>query len=230
MLACGHRASPLAHVLAVVADQNGAFNAGDLGQGIDKAGVFILQANFGVELHGIGPDGFALDDALFHLGLKEIHGVLLGILIGAVENHHIGGYMALFFGEHQQHQADEHAAQHRQGDHAGGQNDARGDGPEEEGNVQGFLDGCSETDDGQSAYHAQGKHHIGGDGQNDKGGDHGQAHQCHAKAGGIHDPGIGLAVDEKDEKAYGKGQTQGQHHVQDRNAGHIFQKAGFENI
>jgi len=74
--------------------------------------------------------------------------VLLGVLAVTVEDHHIGGHMALFIGENEQHQADEHAAEHRQGDHAGGQNDARGDGPEEEDDVQRLLNGRSETDDG----------------------------------------------------------------------------------
>ena len=138
--------------------------------------------------------------------------------------------MRFLVGKDKQNNADDHAADDCQRDHAGGQNDAHGNGPEEEGNVQRLLDGSAEADDGQSTHHTEGQHHIAGDCQNHKGGDHGQGNQSDTEAGGIHHTGEGLFIDHEDKKAQTEGKNKGDAHIQQTDAGHILQKAGFEDI
>ena len=65
--------------------------------------------------------------------------------------------------EYQQHEPNDHTAEDRQRNQPRRQNDAHGNGPEEEGNIQRFFDGGAEADDGQRAHHAQGQHHVAGD-------------------------------------------------------------------
>ena len=59
------------------------------------------------------------------------------------------------------------------------------------------------------------------DSQNHQGGNHGQGHQRHPKAGGVHHPGKGLFVDEEDKQPQPKGQHQSAPHVQQGYAAHI---------
>ena len=63
-------------------------------------------------------------------------GGLLGGGIGAGEHHDVGIEMGFFIHEDQKDDADDDATDDGQRDQAGGQNDAHGDGPEEEGDVR----------------------------------------------------------------------------------------------
>ena len=147
---------PSPHIVAVVADQHGAADALQLPQGVDKAGVLPLQPHLQVQLNLSGLDGLALESTAADLALQKILGRLGAAAAVAAEDQNVGVHMGLFVDKHQQHRADADASSHGQWYQSRRQDDACGDGPEEECDVQGLLDGGAETNDGQRAYHAQG--------------------------------------------------------------------------
>ena len=151
-------------------------------------------------------------------------------MVPAGEDHDIGVPVGLFVYKQQKDQADHHTADHCQGDHSRCENDAGRDGPEQERDVQRLFDGRAETDDGQRAHHAQRQDHVGGDGQDDLRGDHGEGDQRDAEGGGIHHALIRFFINKENEQAGAEGEGNGQHHVQRADGSHVFQKAGFENI
>ena len=142
----------------------------------------------------------------------------------------IGVAVDLLVGEDDEDDTDQNAAKDGQGEEAGGQHNANGDGPEQKGDVQRLLDGGPEPDNGKGAHHTQGEDHVGGDGQNDQSGNHGHGDQGSAKAGRVHDAIVGLFVHQEDKQSQSKGQQQSDHHVRDGDGGDVFQKAGRENV
>ena len=118
-----------------------------------------------------------------------------------MEDEDIGALAAPPPGKPPQHQAHKGAAQHRQEEKAGSQHNAHSDGPEEEGDVHGFLNGGAEPDDGQGAHHTQGEHHVAGHRQDQQGGDQRQGDEGYPEAGGVHHAAVALLIDQKDEQA-----------------------------
>ena len=220
----------LPHVIAVIGDDHRTVDPGHLGKNVDKIGIILFQTNLDIHFD-CTPDGrFALDRGAGHILGQKLSGSDLRIVIGAVEHHHIWMAVRLLIDKHQQNQPDADAANHRQRNHACRKDDACTNRPEQKGNIQRVLDCGTKTHDGQRADHTKGKNHIGGDCQNDDGGNHRQGHQRRAEAGGIHHTAVGLFVDEKDKQTDAEGQHDGQQHIQDADGGYIFQKAGFKNI
>src|SRR5699024_4945966 len=72
---------------------------------------------------------------------------------------------------------------------------ADGNGPEQERNVPRFLDGGTETDDGQAADHTETERQVGADGLHDQRGDDGHQQQREVEVFGIDGAAVGLAVD-----------------------------------
>ena len=223
-------AASLSHVIPVVADQAGAGDALHLGECVDKIRVVVLQADFQIQLDRSLYGAFALDDAPLQPFFQKGRRTFFGGGIRAGKDEDVGIAMGFPVDEREQDHPDEHAADDRQRNHSGGQHDAVGDGPEQEGDIQRLLDGRAEADDGEGADHAQGEDHVGRDCKNHDGGDHGEGHQGRAEAGGIHDPLIGFFIDEENEHSDAEGQNQSQDHVEKADACHILQKTGFENI
>ena len=100
--------------------------------------------------------------------------------------------------EEEQHCADKDAAQYRQRNHSCRQYNSYCDRPKQKGNIQGLLNYSTKTYNRQGTDHTQREYYVGGDGQDDNSGDHGQRDQCGTKTGGIHHALICFFIDEKD--------------------------------
>ena len=87
-------------------------------------------------------------------------------------------------------------------DHSGADDDTGTDGPEQEYQIQGFLDGRSKTDDGEGAHHAEGYHDAVLHGYENCGRDHAKEHEGQIKGFGIEDGFCHHAIDQKDENAH----------------------------
>ncbi len=124
----------------------------------------------------------------------------------------------------EQDNADQQAANDCQWNQPCRQHDADRNRPEEKGDIQRLLDGGTEADDGQGAYHTKGKYHIGSHSKNDKGCDHGEGDQRHAETGRVHNAGKGLFIDKKDEHADAESQQQRQRHVENTDTGDIIEE------
>ena len=126
-----------------------------------------------------------------------------------MDHQDVGGLPVLLPGERQQHKPYKEATQHRQGDQSRRQHNAHRNGPEQEGDVHGLLDGSPEADDRQSTHHAQGEDDVAGHRQDQQGSNQGKGDEGHAKAGGVHDAGVALFIDQENKQAQAESQRQG---------------------
>ena len=171
----------LTHIIAVVADKHCAADTLNTGQWCNKIGVVLFESYFQIQLHLSGRCSLALNHTALYIGLNEFLRFVFALLIGAFQYQDLWMYMRLLIDEYQQDHANDHTADYRQRNHTGSQNDAYGNRPEQERNIQGFFNSSAETDDGQGTHHTKGQHHIGGHRQNNYGGNHGQRDEGYAE-------------------------------------------------
>ena len=140
----------------------------------------------------------------------------------AAEHHYVGMRIRRLIDKYQQDDTDADTADDSKRNHARCQNNTCADGPEQERNVQGVLDGGTETDNGKSAHHTKGQDNIGSHGKDDRCRNHGQGNQSGAEACGIHHAPVGFLVNKENEQTNAKGQQDGQNHVKDTDRGYFF--------
>ena len=153
-------------------------------------------------------NGTAFCRAVYFLALSEIG---------------IGGCSGTYMGTH-------HTAHNGQRNHTGCQDNAVGNCPEQERNVQRVFNRSTETNDGQRTDHTEGQNHVGGNDLDHQGGDHGDHDHAAGKVAAEADAGVGDAVDEHDEQAQQKAQGDGNQHLTHGDGGKFLDEFSLNNI
>ncbi len=129
----------LSHVISVIGDENNVADACQVAQGIDKGCVPIFQPHFIIQFHLLWTYAFALQPHAFDVRCCKCADIGFQLGRSAVHDENVGGIPFFSAGKNQKYQSNEQASEYGQRDQAGGQHDADGNGPEQEGDIHKVL-------------------------------------------------------------------------------------------